>query len=127
MRRILLLLSALALPLLVFGNEKPILSKIFEIWEVNIKELKTDPSQLAVEAIGEVNSGGWKNPALVPSNPPSKDGVYHYDFVAERPSGIVTRNMERVVASLRIAPKPADLKGIVIHTQTNTKEVGVEK
>ena len=106
---------------------------VLSVKTVTLRLSKKNPPDLLVSAEGEVPTSGWKNPALTGRlyiNPP-KDGIQDFDFVAERPSGIVLTvilpiQADTVVADIDIANywgKGRQLRGVRVHAATNFVEV----
>ncbi len=100
------------------------LKVIPRIKEVKVSILKPNPPILQIEALGEVNSGGWTQGTLLPYVyiVPPKDGIYEFDFVALAPTGPATRALEDIEASYDWRDFPKDLKGVRVHGAENSKE-----
>jgi hypothetical protein len=78
----------------ILNVEDLIMEKIFEVTEV---ELESSAPQLTIRASGYVSTSGWSNPQLRPvfvQAPP--DGIYDFDFVAERPTGTVLDTLTHI-------------------------------
>ncbi|HET6890078.1 MAG TPA: hypothetical protein VFH31_03170 [Pyrinomonadaceae bacterium] len=82
---------------------------------------KSNPPQLAVNAIGSVSSSGWKNGVLVPRVyvMPPQDGVQDFEFVAEAPTGIVLWVISPISGDGCVELEPW-IKGVRIHSATNS-------
>lgn len=85
---------------------------------------KGNQSQLLITAKGQVPTPGWTNPELVPfvyiQAPP--DGIYDFNFVAERPDGMQPQVLSTIDVKHVLNPLPANLKGVRIHSATNAVE-----
>lgn len=106
------------------------LKKILEITEVKLGPIKNEPSKPNVICVGVVPSGGWTSPQLIPYvylNPPS-DGIYDFDIVANAPTpeAAVIIITTPITCNYRLEDVPADLKGVKIHTSSNTMAVLLE-
>jgi hypothetical protein len=94
---------------------------IYRVDSVYIAINKSNPPQLQISASGEVSSGGWKAPALVPRiyvTPPA-DGIQDLDFVATPPSGIAVQVILPVAGDVTITLVPWIL-GVRVHAKTNS-------
>lgn len=82
---------------------------------------KSNPPQLAVNAIGTVNSSGWKNGVLVPVVYVVQplDGIQDFHFVADAPAGIVLWVMSPISGDGKIELE-SWMKGVRIHSATNS-------
>lgn len=98
-------------------------SIIYRVDEVIATLSKSDPPQLNITAHGMVPTSGWSNPELVPHVyiMPPVDGIWGFTFVAEPPSGIVLQVLTPIVATYTM--ENPGVRGIRVHTSTNTKEV----
>lgn len=100
------------------------LKVIPRIQKVGVSTLKSDLSILRIEALGQVNSGGWTKGTLLPYvyiDLP-KDGIYELEFVALEPAGSRTRALEDIDTVYHWQDFPKDLKGIRVHGAENSKE-----
>jgi hypothetical protein len=83
---------------------------------------------LRVDAVGEVPTSGWGDPGQLigwlyaGGNP--LDGVYHFDMVAEEPTGMVLQVISQISASVTL-PLPADTTAVTVHSSTNEETVPV--
>lgn len=99
------------------------MEKILEVTEIKLAVLKSFPPQLSIDASGRVSTGGWSNPQLKPHvyvRPP-EDGIYDFDFVADRPGGIVPQIVSPIHAGHVMKTFPETLKGVRIHASQNSK------
>jgi hypothetical protein len=98
---------------------------IMEVTEVKLAILESFPPQLSIHASGLATTTGWSNPQLMPYEtlvvPP--DGIYDFDFVAARPTGIVADHVTRIEAGYTMKPLPETLKGVRVHASQNSKTV----
>jgi hypothetical protein len=99
------------------------MEKIMEVTAIKLAVLESFPPQLSIHASGRVSTIGWTNPRLEPHKtfqaPP--DGIYDFDFVAERPTGIVADHVTPIEASYVMHPFPETLKGVRVHASGNSK------
>ena len=85
--------------------------------------LKSNPPQLSVEATGTTRTSGWTNPRLEPRiyiQPPA-DGIYVFDFVADRPDGISNPAITPISATNKVT-SPQWAKGVRVVAETNSKQ-----
>ena len=75
--------------------------QIMSVSEVDLTALPGSGSGYTITAVGDVSSGGWTDPELVPRMSVSapKDGIYDYDFVATKPSGFVAQVITKIRAT----------------------------
>ena len=94
---------------------------IYEITDVTLSVIETDPRQLDIRATGIVTSAGWTSPVLVPVTyiVAPADGIYDYTFYATPPAGVSAAVMSSIDATLRLNPLSDNIKGIRIHSETN--------
>jgi hypothetical protein len=93
-------------------------------------EFDKDKKTLAVTAVGQVPTGGWKDAKLTPrkTKDAPKDGIYEYDLTAVRPTGIVTQVISKVKAEHKWENPPADIKGVKVYGEGDgAKTVKFEK
>src|SRR5690348_1320755 len=98
------------------------MEKISEVTEVRLVPGSLPP-QLQVNVSGIVPTGGWSHPQLRPHahiQPPS-DGIYDFDFLAERPGGLVPQVISVIHVSLAMPHFPETLKGVRVHASQNSK------
>lgn len=95
--------------------------KIVKVDRVSLHLNKSEPPGLSIQAIGAVNTSGWKNPELIPwvyFREPT-DGIQDFDFVAVSPSGNVLQVITPIVADISIHYK-SWIKGVRIHSSSNS-------
>ena len=94
---------------------------ISRVDSVHIAINKSNPPQLQVSAIGEVSSGGWKAPAIVPRIyfMPPQDGIQDLDFLATPPGGIAIDVMMPLSGDVAITLVDW-MKGVRVHAKTNS-------
>lgn len=99
------------------------MEKILEVTEINLAVLDSSPPQLSINASGLAPTPGWSNPELKPHVfiQPPPDGIYGFDFVADRPTGIVPQHVVPIEASFVMRTFPETLKGVRIHAKDNSK------
>ncbi|MBA4141819.1 MAG: hypothetical protein H0X43_02195 [Nitrosospira sp.] len=99
------------------------MEKILEVIEVELAVLESFPPKLRITAAGTVRTGGWSNPRLEPyvhiQAPP--DGIHDFDFVADRPEGIVTQVISPIAAVYTWENFPEGVKGVRVHASENSK------
>ena len=91
-----------------------------EVKEVELKVIKEGGS-LTITAKGVVSTGGWSDPELaqyIYITPPA-DGIYSFDFIAKKPTGIVTQVITPIEAQFVWKDFPAELKGIRVIAEKN--------
>ncbi|SDD85973.1 hypothetical protein [Pedobacter soli] len=96
--------------------------KVLSVISSTLEILKDDPSTLVINAYGTVKTGGWSNGKLSPYVyiVPPADGIYEFDFVANKPVGIVTEVITPIHSKPYFLAKfPSDLKGVKIYASTN--------
>ena len=101
------------------------MERIFQTVAVEVTLLKSNPPQLAITAIGQVSSGGWKNGTLEPRYyiVPPADGIQDFDFVATPPFfSEAVQVMLPITAYHVIEQIPDWLLGVRIHAKTNNVE-----
>jgi hypothetical protein len=96
-------------------------SKVSKVLSLVVVTLESNPPQYIVQAAGEVPSGGWRSPRLVPTGD-SVDGIQNFDFVADPPStsdGVIAM-ISSVTASVKLGPNLEGLRGVAINSATNS-------
>lgn len=96
--------------------------RINEVISVSAQILKSNPVQIAIEAIGLVPTSGWRHAQLSPwvyITPPA-DGIYDFDFEAVPPQGIALQVISPIVTNEVFPNPPADLKGVRVHGILNS-------
>ncbi|MES2570481.1 MAG: hypothetical protein V4710_10570 [Verrucomicrobiota bacterium] len=91
---------------------------IARIESITVRTMESAPEQLHVQARGMASTGGWTKPELRKKS--QKEGLYVFEFVAQRPLGIVTQALTRMEASVTF-PKPPDLREVQVVSATNSK------
>jgi hypothetical protein len=92
-----------------------------------IKIALNGPVFALITAAGTVTTTGWSHPRLQPYiyvQPPS-DGIWDFVFIADPPSGIAADVITPISASYIFKTGVFDLKGVRIHSATNTVEAMV--
>jgi hypothetical protein len=99
-------------------------AKVLSVEHASAAIIPTKPPILLVGATGFVSDTGWRNPRLVPHVyvVPPDDGIWGFDFVADRVAGIHLQLITPVVALETIENPPSWVKGVRIHASTNSKE-----
>ncbi len=104
-------------------------SKVLEVTDIQLAILKTNPPMLNITAHGTVPTGGWTDPELIPyvyvQAPP--DGIYDFDFVAQKPDGIVAQVITPIVANHTLREVPENLKGVRVHASLNARVALLEQ
>jgi hypothetical protein len=87
-----------------------------------------NPPAISVSANGWVTTSGWTRPDLSPRMyiMPPADGILDLDFVAEPPSGIVLQVLCQICVA-KSFPVPAWVRGVRVHTSTNSIEAMLER
>lgn len=99
-------------------------SKILSVESACFHINKSNPPELAINAIGTTNSSGWKNGELIPYTYviEPQDGVLDFDFVALQPNGIVLLVLTPIDAVGEVELENW-VKGIRIHSSSNSIEI----
>jgi hypothetical protein len=99
---------------------------ISQIDSVEVEILKSNPSSLAISAVGIAPTGGWSGANLVPRRyaMPPVDGIWDIDFLITPPpkGGIVTQALVKHPAGFLWLDSPAGLRGVRVHGTTNFTE-----
>jgi hypothetical protein len=98
--------------------------KVMEVTEVSLTIFKTKPPILYIYAEGVVPTLGYQNGKLIPYvyvKPPA-DGIWDFDFVADKPDGPVPQVLAPISASYMWPDFPEELKGVRIHAAHNKIE-----
>lgn len=96
--------------------------KIPNVKSVSLVINKTNPPALAITAVGEVPTSGYKNPILEPyqyTHAPL-DGIWEFTFYIDEPEGIVNEVITEVTANYLWTDYPHGLKGIKVHYEGNS-------
>ena len=99
-------------------------AKVYSVQTINYHINKSNPPQLVVHALGQVNSTGWTSGTLIPwvyIDQPS-DGIMDFDFVATRPSGVVLWMLSPIDGSNTITMEQW-IKGVRIHSVSGSEEI----
>jgi len=107
-------------------GQPPVLSDTI----LDIKKVKLYQSAAAgvmgwnIYALGDVTSGGWSNPVLIPYNyfTVPQDGIYDFTFVASPPTGPAAAVIADIETSYFLGTLGADIKGYRIHGRNNSIE-----
>jgi hypothetical protein len=104
------------------------MEKIAQIDSASVSYIKTNPPQLKIEAHGQAATPNWSHPTLVPRVyiQPPPDGIWDYDFVATPPPGITTQVLTPISAELVLTEIPKGMKGVRIHSKSNSKVAKLE-
>jgi hypothetical protein len=126
--------AACMVSVLAFGQTpetKPDKVKIHEIESVGISI--TGAAMVKVTAVGDVPTSGWTGGQLVGSanhKDGSGDGnviTMHYDFVAVKPTGVVSQVITKITAETSLpAPPAGKLLKVVVRSETNEKEGSID-
>jgi hypothetical protein len=106
-------------------------SRVYSVETVEVEFLMVipeNPPAIAVSAEGWVVTSGWTHPDLAPWMyiAPPKDGILDLDFVATPPTGLVLEVFSRIRV-VKTFPIPAWLRGVRVHSSTNSVEAMLEK
>jgi hypothetical protein len=89
--------------------------------------------KLSVSGHGAVRTGGWTEPQLIPSSARTDTGdnsdvvTVHFDFVATKPTGIVTQAITPIAAETTCpAPGTGKTLRVVVHAETNEKDDSIK-
>lgn len=102
-------------------------AKIYSVKSASFHINKSNPPQLEIVAVGEVNSTGWSDGQLTPwvYVVPPKDGIQDFDFVASAPRGIVLWVITPIVG-YGTFELDSWVKGFRIHTSSSSITVMLE-
>jgi len=97
---------------------------VMDVKSASVSVLKntSKPNELiAVSASGQVPTTGWTNPMLVGviHIVPPADGIWDFEFVATKPTGIVGQVVLPIHAST-VERMPPWFKGVRVHARTNS-------
>ncbi len=95
--------------------------RVLSVATVELAILESNPPQLFIKALGKTRALGWIKPSLeMFLGPlPPEDGLYHFNFTAVEPVGIVPQVISDIEATTLLAPMPQELKGVVVHAEEN--------
>ncbi|MDB5935265.1 MAG: hypothetical protein JWQ01_2609 [Massilia sp.] len=100
--------------------------KVYQVSSVHVSISKVQPPRLHVSVAGQVSTGGWKGPELVPRiyvRPPS-DGIQEFDFLATPPAGMAIQVILPISASVDIE-QVEWIKGVRVYSATNSVETSI--
>lgn len=110
---------------------QPTKTKIYQIEAVELSV--SGAEKIKVSSSGAVRTGGWAEPQLIPSSAPTDTGdnsdvvTVHFDFVATRPTGIVTQAITPIAAETTcIAPGAGKTLKVVVHAETSEKDDSIK-
>lgn len=96
--------------------------KIYSVTSVTLTIEKRNPPVLVINAEGVTNTNGWSGGHLEPYvyvHPPLH-GIYEFDFLANKPTGIVNPVLTPITAKpYEWENFPAELKGVKVYASTN--------
>ncbi len=125
-------LTTIALSGAAYAGENPFplvlpdASLVYQVDNVDLFILKTQPPSLHITAFGETRSSGWTSPQLAPRLPlvPPADGIWDFDFIAMPPASgtIVTPALAPITADVLWPSMPPDARGVRVHAATNSVE-----
>lgn len=112
---------------ILYGSNSGPQEMIKSVERVILTKVDVVPPLLNISVLGTVNSTGWGSPRLsqlVYIKPP-QDGIWEFQFMADRPEGIVNTVITPVFA-LHTIPFP-NWKGVRIISSTNSKTVEINE
>lgn len=95
--------------------------KVYEVDDVRLTVLRTNPLTLRITATGLVPTSGYSDPELaawIYVRPP-KDGIYSFDLIARAPNGPALQVLLPITAVHHWQPFPKDLKGVRVVSASN--------
>ena len=103
--------------------------KVYEVKSVHLVIYKMLPPTLGIHAVGVVPTTGYSNGQLIPwiYIQPPQDGIWDFDFVADKPDGPQLEVLCDINASYYWREYPKDLKGVRIHASCNEMEALLSK
>lgn len=102
--------------------------RVYKVDQVRLSILKSNPPKLAIVAVGQVTSTGWRNPALNALEAKlSPDGILDVEFVADPPSGISLPVLMEIVADLLWEDDVERVVGVRVVARTNEKTEIIHK
>lgn len=106
-------------------------TKVHEIKTVKLSV--SGAAKIKVVVAGTVGTGGWTEAELVASatraeKPENSDVVtVHFDFVATKPTGVVTQVITPISAETSLpAPGAGKTLKVIVHSETNEKEDSIK-
>lgn len=118
-------LSQLVLLLAIANAQAQTTAKVLSVTGAHAAVIPSIPRHLLLMASGTVSDAGWENPRLVPYvyvRPPA-DGIWDFDFVADRVPGQHIQKISPIKAICLIGNPPTWVKGVRVHSSSNSKEV----
>ena len=99
--------------------------KVYQVNDLFALLEKSNPQKLNITAYGMVKTSGWSQPELIPYIYviPPVDGIQDFDFIAEPPAEISLQVLTPIVAHYSMEDLPSWVRGVRVHTSSNTKEV----
>jgi hypothetical protein len=100
---------------------------IYSVTDVYVELLKSTPPILRLNAEGFVNSGGWSDIKLIPSDQPSIPELHQFEFVGTPPGPgeIVTQGFEKVNAFYDFPVIPQVGNAIEVSGKVNSIKINV--
>lgn len=98
------------------------MSKILLLTDLEVQLLKSNPPQIIVNVRGAASTPGWTNLRLEisPTDDPDDD-VLEYQFVGDRPTGVVPSVLTSVSASVVYSGKDAEsYAAVLVRSRANT-------
>lgn len=99
-------------------------AKVLEVSKAVITKIPVPPGRnvLVIGAAGYVSDTGWENGRLIPYVyvTPPEDGIWDFDFVAERKDGMHLQVVTPIFAAVTYPRPPRWVKGVRIHASANT-------
>jgi hypothetical protein len=96
--------------------------QVLKVLEVLLITTEGPGVTLRIQAVGIVPTAGWSDPRLDPRvyiDPP-QDGIYEFDFVAERPDDYAAEVITPVSAELVLEHLPPDFAGVRVCASSNS-------
>lgn len=95
-----------------------------KVYEIKSVKIVVEKRSLTIYVEGVARTPGYTNPRLEPYMyiQPPPDGMYDFDFVADRPSGPVQQVLTPISCKYEWENYPGDAKGVKVHSDTNTVE-----
>jgi hypothetical protein len=100
-------------------------TKVYSVKNVAVEAATKEGGSLKITVSGEATTPSWEDPhlsACIYTTKP-KDGIYSFDLVAKRPTGIVPQYVAPISAKVFVWHNfPSDLKGIRVIAKSNSVE-----
>lgn len=92
------------------------------VYEVTSVKLVVEKSTLTIYADRVARTPGYTNPLLQPLIyiQPPPDGIWGFEFVADKPDGIVMDVLTPISAKYEWKDYPAEVKGVEVIAATNS-------